>query len=96
MIPTVSIPFQKTMLHPVLFISKHGIQIDILRTVEDVALHKRICLLHIADQLFDFHSLGVGVRFGIDRGAGVREVAGALDEVQTVGIAPAFDVVFAD
>ena len=82
------------MPYPAFFVCYHGIQIDILHALENVALHEWILLFQGADQLFDLHTLGL-VFFVVAGGAGVGELAGTLDKVQVVGITPCLDVILA-
>ena len=82
------------MPYSAFFVRYHGIQIDILHALEDVALHEWVLLFQGADQLFDLHTLGL-VFFVVAGGAGVGELAGALDKVQVIVIAPRLNVVLA-
>ena len=72
------------MLHPVLFVGYHRREIHILNAPEYILFDSRINFLKLLYQLLDLHPLRVRMSLRINRRAGIGEVAGTLDEVQTI------------
>ena len=83
------------MLFPALLIGDHRIQVYIFHTAENMGLHIGIFLLHGADELLDLYPFGT-IFLVVAGGTRVRELAGALDEMQVVVIPPCLDIVFPD
>ena len=83
------------MPDPFPLIGKHRVKADVLHAAEDAFFHAGVLLFQLADQLLDLLPLGV-VLAVVAGGAGVGELAGALDEVQVVLVPPRLDVVLAD
>ena len=83
------------MLFPALLIGDHRIQVYIFHTAENMGLHIGIFLLHGADELLDLYPFGT-IFLVVAGGTRVRELAGALDEMQVVVIPPRFDVILPD
>ena len=83
------------MLHAVLLIGDHGVEINILNASEDMRLDFGILLFQLPYQLLDLDALGT-VFLVIACGAGVRKLACALNEMQAVIVAPCLYIVLAD
>ena len=83
------------MLFPALLIGDHRIQVYIFHTAENMGLHIGIFLLHGADELLDLYPFGT-IFLVVAGGTRVRELAGALDEMQVVVIPPRLDVILPD
>ena len=80
------------MSHASLLVLYKGIDIDILHTLEYVALHKRICLLECRYKLLDLLTLGLRLLI-VTCCACVSELTCALYEMKLVVISPRLDVV---
>ena len=68
------------MTFSILFVANNRIQIDIFHALENITLDKRIGLFQCLDQLFDFHTFGLGL-FVVTGGAGICKFACTLDKI---------------
>ena len=53
----IIVSIQEIVSYTFCLVTDNRIQIDIFHTLENIALHKRIRLLKLCNQLFDFHTL---------------------------------------
>ena len=53
----IIISIQEIVSYTFCLVADNRIQIDIFHTLENIALHKRVRLLKLCDQLFDLHTL---------------------------------------
>ena len=81
------------MSHTVLLVLNKGIYIDILYTLEYVALHKRIGLLECCYELLDLLTLGLCLLI-VAGGTCIRELTCTLYKMKFIIIPPRLDVVF--
>ena len=72
------------------------VQAHVFHRAEDVSLDVRIRFLQLLDQLLRLEALRAGLTVGMAGRAGLGEVAGALDEVQAVVVAPVLDLRLTD
>lgn len=84
------------MLHVLTLVAEDLVQTYVFHRTEDVPLDVRICFLQLLDQLLRLEALRAGLTVGVAGRAGLGEVAGALDEVQAVVVAPVLDFRLAD
>ena len=77
-------------------ISKDFIEHNVFRRPENIALHLRNGLLQCGDQLLGLQPLGIGRAVLRAARAVIRELAGALQEMQPRAVAPADDIFFPD
>ena len=84
------------MSYAFLFVRKHGINIYIFHTVEDICLHKGIGLLQLGDELLCFQTLGIGFFIIAICRAGFGKVACTLQEAKPVMIPPRQDITLPD
>ena len=68
----------------VLLIGNNRAEIDNFHTLENIALYKRVHLLHVTDSLLNLHALGGRCAIRTTGTAGVCKATGALDKMQTV------------
>ena len=68
------------------------VQVDIFHAAENILFDLRILLRQLGNQLFYHHALGNRPLVRVAGGAGVCEMAGALDKLQVVIVAPVLDV----
>ena len=53
----IIVSIQEIVSYTFCLVTDNRIQIDIFHTLENIALHKRVRLLKLCNQLFDFHTL---------------------------------------
>ncbi len=84
------------MLLACLLVLQDGVEIDILERMEDIAGDLAVRLGKPCDELLDLEALGVRRAVRVAGRARLGELAGALDEVEAIVIAPALDIRLVD
>ena len=84
------------MFFACLLVLQDGVKIDVLKCMEDIAGDLGIGLGQPGNELLDFKTLGVRRAIRVAGRTRLGEFAGALDEIEAIVIAPAFDVCFMD
>ena len=92
----IVVPFKEAVLHVLTLVAKDLVQAHVFHRTEDVPLDVRIRFLQLLDQLLRLEALRAGLTVGVACRAGLGEVAGALNEVQAVVVAPVLDFRLAD
>ena len=91
------IPVQEGMHLIALFVGNDRVQVHVFHAAEDVGLHGGIASFSArAMSCLISMRLDTVRPVGVAGGAGVGEVAGALDKVQIVAVAPRLDIRLAD
>mgnify|MGYP001717421477 CR=1 FL=1 len=79
------------MLHTILLVCHNGLQIYIFHTLKNIAFHILVDFFELRDQLLDLHTLRAVLI--VTACTGVCELAGTLDKMKPVIIAPCLDIV---
>ena len=87
----IVVPLEEAVLHVLTLVAEDLVQAHVFHRAEDVPLDIRIRFLQLLDQLLRLEALRAGLTVGVAGRAGLGEVAGALDEVQAVVVAPVLD-----
>ena len=90
---SIVIVFEKTVFDAVLFVGYHRFQMHVFNTPEYALFNVGIALFKLADKLFCLLTFAV-ILSVVAACACVCKLAGALDEVQLVVVAPRFYIVF--
>ena len=92
----ILVPLEEAVLYVLTLVAEDLIQAHVFHRAEDVPFDIRIRFLQLLDQLLRLETLRAGLTVGMAGRAGLGEVAGALDEVQAVVVAPVLDFRLAD
>ena len=79
-----------------LLVGDYRAEVDVLNAPEDILLNLRIDLFELRDEVLDLQPLGIGLSVLVAGGTGLGELAGALQEVQSVVVPPVLDISLAD
>ena len=84
------------MLLARLLVLQDGVEVDVLESVEDITGDLAVRLGELCDELLDLEALGIRRAIRMASRARLGELAGTLDEVEAVVVAPALDVCLMD